>query len=359
MSGAFDGVFAARGSASTSDSNFGALQEHPVGVFDEVFIRRGRWRKNPSNISCQHSGDVEQLAEHVAFDAADLEYSAPSLSDATNQKSAAILEEMPLTVDANNADTLQFIVKNTFIDTAGNVHDTLKAFLSERQVQSCPAGTVPRLFSIDEIISKGSMGLEAGSVLNDVLNTASIFGDVDGPVLLCQDTAFNTASTYAGETPVAPNQQSLPLSMHAPVQFATMEASFPPPPCNPPVVNASVMPMLVPPPPPPFEMALVAPVLRLSEALPPPELGGPLLPSIGSAGHHTGACKPCTFFHTRGCENKEKCEFCHLCRPGEKKKRLRAEKAVKRHAEAAAVQNARLILASLDALDAEADFIVE
>jgi len=50
-----------------------------------------------------------------------------------------------------------------------------------------------------------------------------------------------------------------------------------------------------------------------------------------------------------------------LCCPGEKKKRLRAEKSVKRHAEVAAVANARAILASLDAAEAngEVDFIVE
>jgi hypothetical protein len=100
-------------------------------------------------------------------------------------------------------------------------------------------------------------------------------------------------------------------------------------------VSAAPMPgMGVPaplPPPPPISMApMLAPVLRLAEVLPPLELGSEGLPSIGSLLHHRGGCKPCTFFHTRGCENKEDCPFCHLCLRGEKKKRLRAQRSAKR-----------------------------
>lgn len=54
---------------------------------------------------------------------------------------------------------------------------------------------------------------------------------------------------------------------------------------------------------------------------PGPALGSPELPSTGSAGHSSGRCKPCAFLHTRGCENGITCEFCHLCEPGEKKRR--------------------------------------
>jgi len=156
---------------------------------------------------------------------------------------------------------------------------------------------------------------------------------------------------------VPQQQQFFPAA--AMTQFAAMEACFAQLPSEPPVVNASMLPI---PPPPPLETAPQAPaVIRLSEALPPPELGGPILPSIGSMGHHCGECKPCTFFHTRGCENAEACQFCHLCGPGEKKKRLRAEKAAKRDAQSVAVRNARTLLASLDAAEqrGEIDFIVE
>eukprot|EP00930_Biecheleria_cincta_P022689 TRINITY_DN16537_c0_g1_i1.p1 TRINITY_DN16537_c0_g1~~TRINITY_DN16537_c0_g1_i1.p1 ORF type:complete len:457 (+),score=75.58 TRINITY_DN16537_c0_g1_i1:35-1372(+) len=46
-----------------------------------------------------------------------------------------------------------------------------------------------------------------------------------------------------------------------------------------------------------------------------------LLPSKGSSLHAAGKCRPCAFRHTKGCENGQNCEFCHLCEPGEKKKR--------------------------------------
>lgn len=47
--------------------------------------------------------------------------------------------------------------------------------------------------------------------------------------------------------------------------------------------------------------------------------------SIGSAGHSLGTCKPCVFFHTKGCENGSDCTFCHLC-PEDERKRRKAER---------------------------------
>jgi len=229
-------------------------------------------------------------------------------------------------------------------------------------------------------------------------NTASTFGDADVDVdglraliadeksargeVKWQDAVYNTGSLLGGDDV---DQTILELSMlnqdklttlrmsganiqqsfdelSSPLMnphFGSMEASFPPPSAVP-VADAYMMGIL-PPPPPPEVVPVSSAVLRLADVLAPPELGGPLAPSIGSLLHHKGECRPCTFFHTRGCQNKEACEFCHLCCPGEKKKRLRAEKSIKRRAEIAAVANARAILASLDAAEAngEVDFIVE
>jgi len=43
--------------------------------------------------------------------------------------------------------------------------------------------------------------------------------------------------------------------------------------------------------------------------------------SAGS-GSHPHDCKPCAWFHhARGCQRGENCEFCHLCPPGEIKRR--------------------------------------
>lgn len=43
--------------------------------------------------------------------------------------------------------------------------------------------------------------------------------------------------------------------------------------------------------------------------------------SRGSALHSVGACKPCAFVFQDGCANGVDCEFCHLCDPGERKRR--------------------------------------
>jgi len=51
------------------------------------------------------------------------------------------------------------------------------------------------------------------------------------------------------------------------------------------------------------------------------------LPSVGSAGHGSGRCKPCAFAHSKGCENGAACRFCHLCEPGEKKRRQKEKQA--------------------------------
>lgn len=45
------------------------------------------------------------------------------------------------------------------------------------------------------------------------------------------------------------------------------------------------------------------------------------VPSVGSASHGTGQCKPCAFHHTKGCQYGAMCTFCHVCLPGEKKRR--------------------------------------
>jgi len=151
----------------------------------------------------------------------------------------------------------------------------------------------------------------------------------------------------------------IPSNMIAAVQkiltYGSLEQKqqqvLPPPPREANTIDGPKMPELsMPPPsvpPPPLDAAPLAPsVLSLAEAIAPPELGGPQLPSIGSMLHHKGGCRPCTFFHTRGCENKEDCKFCHLCGPGEKKKRLKQLKAAQREATFIALENAKATLAS-------------
>lgn len=51
-------------------------------------------------------------------------------------------------------------------------------------------------------------------------------------------------------------------------------------------------------------------------------------PSVGSCEHDAGKCKPCAFFHTKGCANGPSCEFCHLCPPEEVVRRRRMRRNV-------------------------------
>lgn len=72
-----------------------------------------------------------------------------------------------------------------------------------------------------------------------------------------------------------------------------------------------------------FDQPRVVLSLAASVAEPISSFSG--LPSVGSAGHHLGTCKPCAFT-IKGCASGGDCPFCHLCDPSEKKRR-RKEKA--------------------------------
>lgn len=82
------------------------------------------------------------------------------------------------------------------------------------------------------------------------------------------------------------------------------------------------------------------------------EFDGPALPTLGTVDypckgsilHHCGSCKPCAFYKLAGdkggCKNQVDCEFCHLCDPGEKKRR-RKERQVKKKGKGNALQDLR------------------
>jgi len=56
-----------------------------------------------------------------------------------------------------------------------------------------------------------------------------------------------------------------------------------------------------------------------------------MFPSVGSAKHVTGNCKPCAWFwKPQGCSNGSKCEHCHLCPQNQAKLRKQAKRAAAR-----------------------------
>lgn len=75
--------------------------------------------------------------------------------------------------------------------------------------------------------------------------------------------------------------------------------------------------------------------VKLAQALQEqePAVGSPEVPTQGSRDHRLGKCRPCAFFHTKGCANGVECEFCHLCDSGEKKRRARQRAILRKEQE--------------------------
>jgi len=51
-----------------------------------------------------------------------------------------------------------------------------------------------------------------------------------------------------------------------------------------------------------------------------------MTPSVGSAAHYMGTCKPCAFVYKQGCQSGAACQFCHLCDQTEMRRRKRERK---------------------------------
>jgi len=54
------------------------------------------------------------------------------------------------------------------------------------------------------------------------------------------------------------------------------------------------------------------------------------MPTYGSAGHWSGTCNPCAFVYKGGCQRGVDCLFCHLCDPGEKRRRKKERRGFRR-----------------------------
>jgi len=209
------------------------------------------------------------------------------------------------------------IVKNTFIDTDTWRPSSLDGFFQERQIHSC----VSRI---------GAPGLELlGDGMPDVgpktFAPPQVIAEAPEFAMPAFNNYWNNGSV-ADEPEFFDALEVMPSAEYVTVQFPVV-FTVPPPPSHPPVLYETLEAPAIPPPP-------QAPVLCLAEALPEPELGSPELPTVGSAGHHHGNCKPCAFFHTKGCMQGPTCEFCHLCGVGERKRRRKEKLALVREARA-------------------------
>jgi hypothetical protein len=164
-----------------------------------------------------------------------------------------------------------FVVRNTFIETHVGRPTSLDEFFEERRIVSCPP-THP------ETEEYAAATPEAPQFLHRAITTGA-------------QGIMNTLAEVTGFW-AEPGQSISAGQMH---DFTPLQ----PMPC----------------------------VLVLSDILQGPVLGSSELPTVGSAGHNIGTCKPCAFFYNKGCENGQQCSFCHLCGPDEKRRRQKEKQA--------------------------------
>jgi len=74
-------------------------------------------------------------------------------------------------------------------------------------------------------------------------------------------------------------------------------------------------------------------------------LGTPEYPSLGSGGHLARRCKPCAFV-MKGCNSGVNCPFCHLCAPGEKKRRRKERMSTRKGGSSSVTNRLRSSLSS-------------
>eukprot|EP00930_Biecheleria_cincta_P083843 TRINITY_DN73353_c0_g1_i1.p1 TRINITY_DN73353_c0_g1~~TRINITY_DN73353_c0_g1_i1.p1 ORF type:complete len:299 (+),score=74.59 TRINITY_DN73353_c0_g1_i1:89-985(+) len=259
-------------------------------------------------------------------------------------------------------------VRNTFLDDPMRRPASLEGFFQERQVFSCPVSRIsePGSGVSDEagVYLPGAqlkISAHAGSpdgVAEHIHSMAparvkSLDTDVgsecstaDGGNAGLRTVPATPESDYA-QLPLPP---ALPLPPPPPLIFGFQSAASVQPDA---LAAAAAAGYMLPPAaaaaaPPGLSAAASAPlqfaasassqppvqVLRLEAVLDPPTAGSApaaasvfSLPSLGSALHSLGQCRPCAFVATKGCSSGMDCQFCHLCDAGEKKRRQKAKRA--------------------------------
>mmetsp|Transcript_4090 Transcript_4090/g.6323 ORF Transcript_4090/g.6323 Transcript_4090/m.6323 type:complete len:244 (+) Transcript_4090:73-804(+) len=182
-------------------------------------------------------------------------------------------------------------VRNTFLDTPVVRPFSLDEFVKERRIQSCPLETCGSSGSEDF----EEAPLHSSSLQRAVTLSATLITDV------ANDAAFKASLAVSSFRDWWNPVESFALPADSSTVPEHHHAVYEPP--------AD------------FEDQGTSQVICLAGALGEPVLGSSELPTVGSAGHRLGTCRPCAFLHKRGCGNGVQCSFCHLCDAGEKKRR--------------------------------------
>lgn len=202
------------------------------------------------------------------------------------------------------------VVKNTFVDSPVDTPTSLDGFFKQRQIHSCPPGTVA---------APGSQAPDAQEQASEE--------EPEPEVLQTPFPSYDVWERTPEPAPVATSGSPEPSPVLLTMPHRPFGQAAPPPPA---AWAPCVQPEAAVPPPPMAHAERPHRIVRLADVMAAPQLGSPEAPTIGSLGHKDGACKPCAYFHTRGCESGFACEYCHLC---DKKERKRRQK--QRHQEAA------------------------
>mmetsp|Transcript_67270 Transcript_67270/g.161245 ORF Transcript_67270/g.161245 Transcript_67270/m.161245 type:complete len:347 (-) Transcript_67270:68-1108(-) len=259
-----------------------------------------------------------------------------------------------------------FVIRNTFVEAPLARPVSLDEFIEERKINSCPPSAIglPPGLPASEVLSEQHDGLMLDSFLATAVKKVThsppqlpLSPQLASLLAVPQpdyhhhhiSTPFCSEEVPAGTFDFIPSVRggrsaavggAPAAQMPPPPQWVPhlQEAVVPPPPTASAdqAYKATLQPMFS-----THEVENMNPaqarqgqILQLAEALPEPELGSPECPTMGSRGHGAGNCKPCAFVHTKGCENGTECIFCHLCEPGEKKRRAKEKKERRREARA-------------------------
>jgi hypothetical protein len=177
------------------------------------------------------------------------------------------------------------LVRNTFIDIPLARPASLDEFLEKREIHSCP----PETWGIPDV-SDSEKAASSARLLAVAANNAAVVASRAVSSICSWWVPVEPSSVLAGSF-LVPAQESIGHNYSVQEMPNDLGAQY------------------------------ALHFMHSASARGEPVLGSRELPTVGSAGHQSGTCKPCAFLHKRGCQNGVQCEFCHLCDEGEKKRR--------------------------------------
>jgi len=236
----------------------------------------------------------------------------PSI-DEENDAPRSVSEPIKVETPIDNSDDfssvlkeINYTVKNTFIDNPSwealrNV--SLEGFFEEREIKSCPASRMQSLDDTPEEIANRFLATDpvqekSQEVEHPALRSSSIES-------VCHQ-ALRSISLEECLRDIEAKYQDLDLYDEMSTKANTEEDTAPP---TPDILSESE------------EESLPRATISLTNSLG--------LWSLGSAEHSLGTCKPCAFLwkDANGCSNGTNCNFCHMCPPGEVKRRKKEKLA--------------------------------